>query len=153
MHPVFLTCALDSRQGARLSDGLFGEDPRLNARLNVTELVLQGHIQDPGRGVSTVAVTRRMRVCYYAHAWCVQRMSAIACVSGLLQYVFPAGSAQKTCWLTVPPTISHLYFQWLMQTIHKGGFRLIPDCKPRKRALLGGLGACPPRKVLKNSYW
>ena len=54
MHPVFLTCALDSRQGARLSEGLFGEDsridtigeysiydPRLNARLNVTELVLE----------------------------------------------------------------------------------------------------------------
>ena len=41
VHPVFLTCALDSRQGARLSEGLFGEDPRLNARLNVTELVLE----------------------------------------------------------------------------------------------------------------
>ena len=34
-------------------------------------------------------------------------------------------------------------------------FRLIPDCKPRKPALLGGSGGMPPQKsfeILKNSY-
>ena len=100
--------------------------------------------------MSTIAVTLRMRVCYYAHSWCVQRMSAIACVSGLLQYVFPAGSAQKTCWLTVPPTIFHFYLQWEMQTNQKGGIRLIPNCKPRKRALLGGSGGMLPQKSFEK---
>ena len=89
---------------------------------SATKNLSRGVSRIQGRGVSTIAVTGRMR--------CL--CNVIACVSGLLQYHFP-----------LIPSVADAEIQ-------KEGFRLIPDCKPRKRSLLGGFGGILPQKIFEK---
>ena len=60
---------------------------------------IQGCIQDSEKGgVNTIAITRRMRICYTTLArYCLR-----------LQCAFLSGRCKNPCWLTVAPTIGHL---------------------------------------------